>query len=426
MRDEFTNQGMRDASESRWPDPRRRQIYKKLFEVPAVVQNGMRRGILYGLKVFEILRNRGFHSLLQLRGRGPHTVSATAILRKAKSRPVVSLDASRSGFGRHGDRSFFRLRLRLCFRHNLLPITPFVEAGVHGADLGAFFDDERRATLRARLGNGHVRRGEIAIRITGATIEDARAASAALTGAAAAHEFTFIAFWTFDAQGDRARVLAFRVAGAADEFAEAAVFFHQPIAAERAFFIERLIRLMCDARALDEAARGPAVREAGAGEKGAEAATLDGHLLAAIVAIFGFGFAAGLFGSLRRKVLDEIAIGIARAAEEETVAADALEQFALAALFALFPRGNASFVGKHLVVGFIEVNGEFFPKLFDRFTPRQLAFFDLVEFFFEPRRKRDVENVLETLDQQHADALAEHGGRETSLVLGDVLALDKR
>ena len=74
MRDEFTNQGMRDASESRWPDPRRRQIQKKLFEVPAVVQNGMRRGILYGLKVFEILRNCCFHSLLQLRGRGPHTV----------------------------------------------------------------------------------------------------------------------------------------------------------------------------------------------------------------------------------------------------------------------------------------------------------------------------------------------------------------
>src|SRR5713226_5418113 len=74
MRDEFTNQGMRDASESRWPDPRRRQIYKKLFEVPAVVQNGMRRGILHRLKVLEIFRYRFFHSPLLLQGRDPITV----------------------------------------------------------------------------------------------------------------------------------------------------------------------------------------------------------------------------------------------------------------------------------------------------------------------------------------------------------------
>jgi len=99
------------------------------------------------------------------------------------------------------------------------------------------------------------------------------------------------------------------------------------------------------------------------------------------------------------------------------VAADAFEQFALAALFALLPGWYAGFVGKHLVPGLVEVNDEFFPELFDGFAPRQLAFFDFVEFLFEPRGKRDVEDVFETLHQQHADALAEHGGREASLFL---------
>jgi len=67
------------------------------------------------------------------------------------------------------------------------------------------------------------------------------------------------------------------------------------------------------------------------------------------------------------------------------VAADAFEQFALAALFALLPGWYAGFVGKHLVPGLVEVNDEFFPELFDGFAPRQLAFFDFVEFLFEPR-----------------------------------------
>src|SRR5258708_5360950 len=183
---------------------------------------------------------------------------------------------------------------------------------------------------------------------------------------------------------------------------------------------------MCDARALDETARGLAVRVTGAGEKRAEAPALDSHLLAAIVAIFSFWFAAGLFRSFRREVLNEIAFGIARAAKEETVAADAFEQFALAALFALFPRGNAGLVGKHFVIGFVEVNNEFFPELLDRFAPRQFAFLDLVEFFFEPRGKRNVENVLEALDQQRADTFSEHRGGEASLVFCDVLALEKR
>src|SRR5258708_2409131 len=385
----------------------------------------MRRGILHRLKVFEILRHRFIHSELQLRGE-TQVQYRRGQIRGRRNHGTVSLNAGGSELGCHGHRSFLRLCLRLDFGDKLLPITAFFEARVDGADLGALLNDERRSALGTRFGDGHVRRCEIAIRVTGAAVEHARAATAAFAGAAAAHEFAFVAFRAFNAHGDRARVLALRVAGAADEFAEAAAFLHEIFAAQRTQLRERLIGLVRDARALDEAARGLAVRVTGAGEKGAEAAALDGHLLAAIVAIFDFGFAAGLFGKFRREVLNEIAFGVARTAQEETVAADALEQFALAALFALFPRGDAGLVGKHLVSGLVHVNDEFFPELFDGFAPRQLAFLDFVKFLFEPRGKRDVENVFETLYQQHADALAEHGGRETPLVLGDVFALDDR
>src|SRR2546430_814745 len=310
---------------------------------------------------------------------------------------TVSLNEGGSGLGCHGHRSFFRLCLRRTFGNKQLPIAALFEAGAHGAGLGALFDYERRAALRAPFGDGHVGRGEVAIRVTGTAVEHSWAATASFTGAAAADEFTFVAFRAFDAHGDRARVLAFRIARAPDKFAEAAAFLHEIFAAQRTQLGERLIGLVRNARALDEAARGLAVRVTGTGKERAEAPALDGHLLAAIVAILGFGFTAGLFGKFRREVLNEVAFGIARTAQEETVAADTLEQFALAALFALLPGRNAGLVGKHLVIGLVEVNDKFFPELFDGFAPRQLAFFDFVELFFEARGKRDVEDVFETL-----------------------------
>jgi len=92
--------------------------------------------------------------------------------------------------------------------------------------------------------------------------------------------------------------------------------------------------------------------------------------------------------------LNEIAFGIARTTEEETVAANAFEQFALAALFTLFSGRNASLVRKHFVVGLIKVNDELFPEFLDGFAPWQLAFFDFVQLFFKPRRKRDGRRCL--------------------------------
>src|SRR6266568_2664392 len=133
----------------------------------------------------------------------------------------------RSGLHGHGNASLFRLRLRLCFWNQLLPITALFNAGVHGSDLAAFLDDEWCAALRARFRDGHVWRGEIAIRVSRAAVEDTRPPTATLTGAAAAHEFAFMAFRTFDAHGDWARVLAFWIAGATDEFPEAAALLHE-------------------------------------------------------------------------------------------------------------------------------------------------------------------------------------------------------
>src|SRR6185437_710986 len=94
-------------------------------------------------------------------------------------------------------------------RKRKLPITIFSEARAHDAMLAALEYGERRGALRARLRNRFVRRGEIAIGVTAASVEDS-AASAAL-GCAAAHKFAFGAFGALDSEGNRARVLALRI-----------------------------------------------------------------------------------------------------------------------------------------------------------------------------------------------------------------------
>src|SRR5262245_1019931 len=54
----------------------------------------------------------------------------------------------------------------------------------------------------------------------------------------------------------------------------------------------------------------------------------------------------------------------------------------------------------------------------------QLAFLDFVQFLLEARGEGDVENVLETVYQEAADAFTEHGGREAALIFFHVFALD--
>src|ERR1700676_2455209 len=328
-----------------------------------------------------------------------------------------------SGLGADRRSHLFGRRRHSVWHHHL-PIAAFLEADGHLAELGFLLHDERRAALRAWLGERHVRRGEIAIRITRAAVEDARAQPPPFSRTAAAYELAFLAFGAFDSHGDGAGVLALRVAGTADEFAEAPVFFDEMVVAQSAFFFQRFIGLMGHARAGDQAPRGLAIRVAGASQKGAKAAAFHGHFFAAVFAILGFGFPAGFLAVLGRKILDKITVRIARAAQEKTVAGDALQQLALAALLALLAGGNAGLVGNHLVVSLRQIDDKFLPKLPHRLAPGQLAFFDFVELFIEARREGDVKDVVEAFHQQDADAFAQHGRREAPLIFLDVFALD--
>jgi len=159
---------------SRRPDPRRRQKGDKLFEVFAVVQNRMRRGIPYRLQVLRYFASASFIRNDDSRERTRIQYRRAAIQRKAKSRRCFLRCRQVQDLTATGTGASFRLRLRLRFGRELLPIATFFEAGMHGADLGALFNNERRAALWARLGNRHERRGEIAIRITRAAIENTR------------------------------------------------------------------------------------------------------------------------------------------------------------------------------------------------------------------------------------------------------------
>jgi len=133
---------------------------------------------------------------------------------------------------------------------------------------------------------------EIAIRVTEAAVEDAgrpRPPCRRCRGA----RIRFIAFRAFDAHGDRAGVLAFRISGTADEFTKRPCF--SPAVAQSAHFHPAAHRAHGDARTLGTSrARCFAVRVSREA-RNVRSARLDGHLLAAIVAILSLGFAAGLF-----------------------------------------------------------------------------------------------------------------------------------
>src|SRR3981081_3807110 len=109
-----------------------------------------------------------------------------------------------SGLGCHGHRhgSFFGVCLLLRFGYQLFPVATFFETSVNRADLGALLDGERRAALRAGLGDGHVWRRKIAIRVARATVENAWASPATLAGAAATNELAFIQLPAFAVHGD--------------------------------------------------------------------------------------------------------------------------------------------------------------------------------------------------------------------------------
>src|SRR3984885_3209535 len=318
-----------------------------------------------------------------------------------------------------------RNRKSICrFRYSLdLPIASFFHAGTEVAGLRALFDDERSTALRARFIERLVRRSVITIRISAAAVKNPTPPTP--FGRATANEFTFSAFRAFDSQGDGPGVLALGIIFATDEITEAALGAKGLAFVGGAFFVQLYVRLARGPCAAHQTASGLAIRIAGTRKEHAKAAALDGHFLTAVIAIFDFHFAV-VRGELGRKILYEIAIGIAIAAQEKTVAADALEQFSLAALLAFLPGRNARLIREHFVFGLIQVQKERIPEFPHRLTPRQFAILYFVEFFFEAGSEAHVENILETSHQQHADALAEHRRREAALVFCDVLSIDDR
>jgi len=59
--DEFADGVVRDGSESGRLEAGRGEIVEELGEVFAVIGDGVRRGVLYGAKVFQIFGDRGLH-----------------------------------------------------------------------------------------------------------------------------------------------------------------------------------------------------------------------------------------------------------------------------------------------------------------------------------------------------------------------------
>src|SRR5262249_24332610 len=84
------------------------------------------------------------------------------------------------------------------------------------------------------------------------------------------------------------------------------------------------------------------------------------------------------------------------------------------------------FVGFHLAFGLIEVFFKAAVEFLHRFFPRHLAFFDFVQLFFHASREARVEDILKTLNQENGHLFAQHRGRKSSLVFGDIFPVDNR
>src|SRR5580693_889195 len=171
-----------------------------------------------------------------------------------------------SGLGAHR-RSFFGLCRRLSFRCKLLPIAAFLDASMHGPNLRLLLHDKRRPALRARLRHRHMRRCKIAIWISRAPVEDSGPSPPTLARAPAPHKLTFAALRALDPHGDRPRVLALWIAGTPNEFPKAPVLLDQMIPAQRAFFFQRLVRLVRNPCTFHQPTRGLAIRIPAARQK---------------------------------------------------------------------------------------------------------------------------------------------------------------
>src|ERR1039457_4818492 len=245
-------------------------------------------------------------------------------------------------------------------QHGLLVLAIRVGTLQHRPGLQPLLHHVRAAALGAlllhRLAPGH----EVAIRPAVAAVERLAALGAPL------HHLALAALRALHADGLLLHMLARRIIAASGKLAETAGLQHHVAAAHRALLVELHIRLLL--RAANGLA-GLAVRVPGAGEEGAEAALLQHHGTAAVLAVFFVALLGQVYfvhiWQIDGKFARVGAIGISGASDEAAVAAP-LDHQGLAALLADQVGGpfHPLDVG-HVLFGVLQVFVELFEELPD-------------------------------------------------------------
>ena len=184
--------------------------------------------------------------------------------------------------------------------------------------------------------------------------------------------------------------------------------------------------------ALVEAPRGLAIGIAGAGHELPEAPALQHHHPPAVLAVL---LLRGLLhvGGIQVRQVNRIFLGeragvgivlVVGAAGEEGAVLAPLDHQRRAAAFAHLVGGLLHPLDVfHVLLGVAEVLLELLVEIAERVGPLFLAFFDLVQLFFQPGRVLEIENVLEVLHQQVGHHQPDLGRHEFSAQLLHVLAL---
>src|SRR6185295_486025 len=148
-----------------------------------------------------------------------------------------------------------------------------------------------------------------------------------------------------------------------------------------------------------------------------EPPSLHSHPLAAILASLFSGFRVSFFAGLvvnLRQIASRLALGVVDAREELTKAAELLGHRRAAVLTLLVGDDLLPLHVAHVKLRVIQVLGELLVELRQRRGPYHFAVFDLVQLFFHMSGVRDVEQIVEALDQQIADDYSEFGWKEAA------------
>src|ERR1035441_9892273 len=279
------------------------------------------------------------------------------------------------------------------------------------------------SAIRTLLGDRLRCGGELALWIVSASVKRVALARAFFD------EFAFFAFGALHADEVLLHIFAVGISAAGSKLAVTAVPQDQVALAQRTGFIERNVGHFF---ALIEPPRRLAIGIAGAGHELAEAPALQDHDAATVFAVFllrdllrlgrvEVGQIDGIFFGELASIRVFLVVGAAGI--ERTVLAP-LDDERRTAEFTLFVGGFLHTLDVfHVLLGVSEILGKLLVKLSERAVSCLLAFFNLVELFFQARGVLEVENVFEVLDQQIGDDQANFGGHELAAGFLRVLPL---